>query len=40
MCRHRIRQEIIWHEESLASARHPGRHIPRTFLPFDEDEHA
>jgi hypothetical protein len=40
MCRHRIKQERIWYEESLASARHPGRSIPRTFLPFEEDEHA
>jgi hypothetical protein len=36
MCRHRIRQELIWYEV----ARDPGCRIPRTFLPFDEDEHA
>ena len=40
MCSHRIRQEIIWYEESLASARHLEHRIPRTFLPFDEDKHA
>jgi hypothetical protein len=31
MCRHRIKQELRWYEENLAR-------VPRTFLPFDEDE--